>query len=115
MTATPWALLPALLAIVLTLITKEVYSSLLAGIALGALFVANFNPVQTIDLIVVDGLSQSVSDLAGNLCFLVMLGTIVAMVSKSGGSAAFGRWAQRHIKSRVGAQLATLALGVMIL
>lgn len=114
MTATPWSLLPPLLAIVLTLVTKEVYSSLFAGIVLGALFVANFNPIQTMDLIVVDGLSQSVSDLAGNLCFLVILGIIVAMVSKSGGSAAFGRWAQTHVKSRVGAQLATFVLGVLI-
>lgn len=114
MTATPWSLLPPLLAIVLTLVTKEVYSSLFAGIALGALFVANFNLVQAMDLVVVDGLSQSVSDLAGNLCFLVILGTIVAMVSQSGGSAAFGRWAQTHITSRVGAQLATFALGILI-
>ena len=114
MTGTFWALVPPLLAIVLALITKEVYTSLFAGVLLGALFASGFNPVQTLNLIVVDGLSVSVSDLAGNLCFLVILGILVAMVNKSGGSAAFGRWAEKNIKSRVGAQIATFILGVLI-
>ena len=109
-----WALVPPLLAIVLALITKEVYTSLFFGVLVGALFAAGFNPVQTLNLIVVDGLSVSVADLAGNLCFLVILGILVAMVNKSGGSAAFGRWAEKNIKSRVGAQLATFVLGVLI-
>ena len=114
MEGTFWALVPPLLAIVLALLTKEVYTSLFAGILLGALFAAGFNPVQTLNLIVVDGLSVSVSDLAGNLVFLVILGILVAMVNKSGGSAAFGRWAEKNIKTRVGAQLATFVLGVLI-
>ena len=114
MYGTFWALVPPLVAIVLALLTKEVYTSLFAGVFLGALFAAGFNPIQTLNLIVVDGLSVSVADLAGNLCFLVILGILVAMVNKSGGSAAFGRWAEKNIKSRVGAQLATFILGVLI-
>ena len=109
-----WALVPPLLAIVLALITKEVYTSLFAGVLLGALFATGFNPVQTLNMIVVDGLSVSVADLAGNLCFLVILGILVAMVNKSGGSAAFGRWAEKNIKSKVGAQISTFILGVLI-
>ena len=114
MTGTFWALVPPLLAIILALLTKEVYTSLFAGVLLGALFAAKFNVIQTLDLIVVDGLSASVADLAGNLCFLVILGILVAMVNKSGGSAAFGRWAEKNIKSKVGAQIATFILGVLI-
>ena len=114
MYGTFWALVPPLLAIVLALLTKEVYSSLFFGVLVGALFAANFNIVGTLNLIVVDGLSVSVADLAGNLCFLVILGILVAMINKSGGSAAFGRWAEKNIKSRVGAQLATFILGVLI-
>ena len=114
MYGTFWALVPPLFAIVLALLTKEVYSSLFFGVLIGALFAAGFNPVQTLNLIVVDGLSVSVSDLAGNLCFLVILGILVALVNKSGGSAAFGRWAEKNIKSRVGVQIATFILGVLI-
>ena len=114
MYGTFWALVPPLFAIILALITKEVYSSLFFGVLIGALFAAGFNPVQTLNLIVVDGLSVSVSDLAGNLCFLVILGILVALVNKSGGSAAFGRWAEKNIKSRVGVQIATFILGVLI-
>ena len=114
MYGTFWALVPPLFAIVLALITKEVYSSLFFGVLIGALFAAGFNPVQTLNLIVVDGLSVSVSDLAGNLCFLVILGILVALVNKSGGSAAFGRWAAKNIKSRVGVQIATFILGILI-
>ena len=114
MYGTFWALVPPLVAILLALLTKEVYTSLFAGVFLGALFAASFQPIKTLDLIVVDGLSVSVADLAGNLCFLVILGILVAMVNKSGGSAAFGRWAQKNIKSRVGAQIASFVLGVLI-
>ena len=114
MYGTFWALVPPLFAIVLALLTKEVYSSLFFGVLIGALFAAGFNPVQTLHLIVVDGLSVSVSDLAGNLCFLVILGILVALVNKSGGSAAFGRWAEKNIKSRVGVQIATFILGILI-
>ena len=114
MFGTFWALVPPLLAIVLALITKEVYTSLFAGVLLGAIFAAAGNPIKTLDLMVVDGLSVSVADLAGNLVFLVILGILVAMVNKSGGSAAFGRWAEKNIKTRVGAQLATFVLGVLI-
>ncbi|MBR4392513.1 MAG: Na+/H+ antiporter NhaC family protein [Oscillospiraceae bacterium] len=114
MYGTFWALVPPLFAIVLALLTKEVYSSLFFGVLIGALFAAGFNPVQTLNLIVVDGLSVSVSDLAGNLCFLVILGILVALVNKSGGSAAFGRWAEKNIKSRVGVQIATFILGILI-
>ena len=114
MYGTFWALVPPLLAIVLALITKEVYTSLFAGVLIGALFATGFNLIGTLDMIVVDGLSVSVADLAGNLCFLVILGILVAMVNKSGGSAAFGRWAETHIKTLVGAQIATFMLGVLI-
>ncbi len=114
MAGTFWALVPPLLAIILALITKEVYTSLFAGILLGALFTTGFNLVGTLDLIVVDGLSASVADGAGNFCFLVILGILVALVNKSGGSAAFGRWAEKNIKTKVGAQIATFILGVLI-
>ncbi len=114
--ATWLSLLPAIIAIVLALITKEVYSSLFIGILSGALLYANFNFTGTIDHLFVDGFITSVADPynIGIIIFLVILGAIVALMNKSGGSAAFGRWAEKHIKSRVGAQLATVALGVLI-
>ena len=114
--ATGFALIPPIIAIVLALITKEVYSSLFIGIAAGALMYANFNFAGTIDHLFVDGFITSIADPynIGILIFLVILGAIVSLMNKSGGSAAFGRWASTHIKSRVGAQLATIALGVLI-
>ncbi len=112
--ATFWALVPPLVAIVLALITKEVYSSLFVGVLVGALFHNNFNVVGTVDTLVQDGLMGAVSDTAGIFVFLVVLGIMVALINKVGGSAAFGRWAQVHIKSRVGAMLATFVLGVLI-
>ncbi len=112
--ATFWALVPPLVAIVLALITKEVYSSLFVGVLVGALFHNNFNVVGTVDTLVQDGLMGAVSDTAGIFVFLVVLGIMVALINKAGGSAAFGRWAQVHIKSRVGAMLATFVLGVLI-
>ena len=111
-----WALLPPVIAIVLALITKEVYSSLLVGILAGGLIYSNFGFEGTITHVLSDGFVGSIADSynVGILVFLVMLGAMVAMMNKAGGSAAFGRWATKHIKSRVGAQLATVALGVLI-
>ena len=109
-----WSLVPPIVAIGLALITKEVYSSLFIGIAVGALLVNGFAPVGTLDTIVNDGLVAGIEGNAGIFLFLVLLGIIVALVNIAGGSAAFGRWAQKNIKSRVGAQLATFVLGVMI-
>jgi Na+/H+ antiporter NhaC len=114
MYGTFWALVPPIVAIVLALITKEAYSSLFIGILVGALFQCNFSPVATLNTIVNDGLVTAISDYAGIFLFLVLLGTIVALVNASGGSAAFGRWAEKNIKTRVGAMLATFVLGVLI-
>lgn len=110
-----WALVPPIVAIVLALITKEVYSSLFIGILIGALFVNNFSPVGTLNS-VVNGFIGSLSDgwNVGILLFLVMLGVMVALMNKAGGSAAFGKWTRTHVKTRKGAQLATFALGVLI-
>ncbi len=114
--ATIWSLLPPIIAIVLALITKEVYSSLFVGILAGGLIYSNFNFEGTITHVFSDGFVGSLADgyNVGILVFLVMLGALVAMMNKAGGSAAFGRWATKHIKTRVGAQLATVALGVLI-
>ena len=114
--ATIWSLLPPIIAIVLALITKEVYSSLFVGILAGGLIYSNFNFEGTITHVFSDGFVGSLADSynVGILIFLVMLGALVAMMNKAGGSAAFGRWATKHIKTRVGAQLATVALGVLI-
>ena len=109
-----WALVPPAVAIVLALITKEAYSSLFIGILVGALFQCSFAPVATLDTIINDGLVAAVEGNAGIFLFLVMLGTIVALVNASGGSAAFGRWAEKNIRTRTGAMLATFVLGVLI-
>ena len=109
-----WALLPPVVAIGLALVTKEVYSSLLVGIVTGALLFTGFSPLKTMDAIINDGMIEAVSGNAGIFAFLVMLGVIVALVNKAGGSKAFGNWAVKHIKSRTGAMLATFALGVLI-
>ena len=114
--ATALSLLPAVIAILLALITKEVYSSLIVGILIGGALYAGGNPVGTLNHVVQDGFISNVADSwnVGILIFLVILGTIVAIMNKAGGSAAFGRWAVKHIKSRAGAQIATIALGVLI-
>ena len=114
--ATFWALVPPIVAILLALITKEVYSSLFVGILMGGLIYSNFNLETTMTHVFSDGFVGSLADSynVGILIFLVMLGAMVAMMNKAGGSAAFGRWASKHIKTRVGAQLATTALGVLI-
>ena len=109
-----WALIPPVIAIGLALITKEVYSSLFIGIISGALLYTNFNPITTIDAALTEALIPAVSDTAGIFIFLVELGILVAMINKAGGAAAFGKWAQTHIKTRVGAILATFVLGVLI-
>ena len=109
-----WSLVPPLVAIVLALITKEVYSSLFAGIIVGALFYSQFNLVGTVDTIVQQGLIASVYGTAGNFVFLAVLGAMIVLVNKAGGSAAFGEWAKKNIKSRTGAMLCTFVLGVLI-
>ena len=114
MYGTFWALVPPIIAITLALITKEAYSSLFIGITVGALFARNFSPIGALDMIVNDGLVAAISDNAGIFLFLVLLGIIVALVNAAGGSAAFGRWASKNIKTRVGASLATFVLGVLI-
>ncbi len=112
--ATPLSLLPPLIAILLALITKEVYSSLFIGILAGGLLAANFSPAGTIDMLVNDGFIAAVSGSAGIFIFLVILGVLVALLNKTGASAAFGRWAKANIKTRTGAMLATFAFGVLI-
>ena len=109
-----WALVPPIIAIALALITKEVYSSLFVGILTGAMLYADFSFTGSMDALIGDGLISAVADTAGIFIFLVELGIIVALVNRGGGSAAFGRWAQTHIKSRVGAMFATFVLGVLI-
>ncbi|MBQ7921809.1 MAG: Na+/H+ antiporter NhaC family protein, partial [Clostridia bacterium] len=111
--ATIFSLLPPVIAIVLALITKEVYSSLFIGIFVGGLLAANFNPAGTIDAVINDGFISSVSGSAGIFIFLVLLGVLVALLNRTGASAAFGQWAKKNIKSRIGATLATFLLGVL--
>ena len=114
MFSTFWALIPPIVAIALALITKEVYSSLFVGVVLGGLMASNFSFAGTVDAVVNDGLIASVADSAGIFVFLVILGIIVALVNRAGGSQAFGRWASAHIRTKVGAALATFLLGVLI-
>ena len=114
--ATILSLLPPIIAIVLALITKEVYSSLILGIIAGGIIYAGLNFEGIMNHVVQDGFIANVADSynIGIIIFLVILGALVAMMNKAGGSAAFGRWAVKHIKSRVGAQIATILLGVLI-
>ena len=109
-----WALAPAILAIVLALISKEVYSSLFAGIVLGACFVTQFSFFDTVDFVVNKGLMAGMKDTTGVFIFLVILGAFVCMINKTGAARAFGEWAQTHVKSRIGSQLASFVLGVLI-
>ncbi|MBE6551705.1 MAG: Na+/H+ antiporter NhaC family protein [Ruminococcaceae bacterium] len=111
---TIWALLPPVIAIGLALITKEVYSSLFIGVVSGALLYSNFSFTGTLDSAINGGFIEAVAGNAGIFIFLVELGMLVALVNRAGGSAAFGRWAATHIKTRVGAILATFALGILI-
>lgn len=116
MYATFWALVPPLVAIALALITKEVYSSLFVGIIVGALFYSGFTFEGTVMHMFNGGFITVLTDSynMGILIFLVILGAMVCLMNRAGGSAAFGAWASKHIKTRVGAQLATIALGVLI-
>ena len=113
---TGWALLPPVVAIALALITKEVYSSLFVGILMGGMLYSGYDFEGTVLHVFQGGIVSVLSSASniGILVFLVILGAMVALMNKAGGSAAFGRWAAKHIKSRVGAQLATVALGVLI-
>ncbi|MCI9134949.1 MAG: Na+/H+ antiporter NhaC family protein [Lachnospiraceae bacterium] len=116
MYASFWALVPPVVAIALALITKEVYSSLFIGILVGGIFYSGFSFEGTVNHVLQGGIISVLSDAynVGILVFLVILGIMVSLMNRAGGSAAFGRWASEHIKSRVGAQLATVALGVLI-
>jgi Na+/H+ antiporter NhaC len=100
----------------LALITKEVYSSLMIGIIAGGLLYAEFHPIAAMEHVFVDGMIGQLADSwnVGILIFLVVLGSIVMLMNRAGGSAAFGRWASEHVKTRMGAQLASIALGVLI-
>lgn len=117
MYATFWALITSLVAISLALITKEVYSSLFVGILVGGIFYSGFQFEGTVLHIYNDGFINVLTDSynMGIIIFLVLLGTLVALMNKAGGSAAFGEWAGEHIKTKVGAQLAAVALGTMII
>ena len=116
MYATFWALVPPIVAIGLALITKEVYSSLFVGIFVGALFYSGFTFEGTVTHIFQGGIISVLSDSynVGILVFLVILGAMVCLMNKAGGSAAFGRWASTHIRGSVGAQLSAVLLGILI-
>ncbi len=109
-----WALLPPIIAIGLALITKEVFSSLFIGILSGAILVGDWSPLTTLDTVVSTGLISAVEGTAGIFIFLIELGILVSLVNKAGGSKAFGEWAQTHVKTKVGAALATFVLGILI-
>ena len=109
-----WALLPPVIAIGLALITKEVYSSLFIGVLSGGILYSNFAFAGSVDALLNEGVIAAVSGTAGIFVFLVELGIIVALINRAGGSRAFGKWAEEHIKTRVGAMLATMVLGILI-
>ena len=109
-----WALVPPVIAIFLALVTKEAYGSLFIGVVAGAFLASDFHPVRTLNTIIEDGFIASVESNAGIFIFLVLLGVVVALMNAAGGSAAFGRWAEKNIHSRVGVQLATFLLGILI-
>lgn len=113
---TIWALVPPIIAISLALMTKEVYSSLFLGVLTGALLNADFNPVGGLNQLFPQGIMSVLADKwnVGILVFLVVLGTMVQLMNRTGGSAAFGNWASNRIKGRVGAQLSTMLLGCLI-
>ena len=111
-----WSLVPAIIATALALITKEVYSSLFIGILAGGLMYSGFSFSGTLQHVFIDGMVGSLTSAwnIGIIVFLVILGAMVMLMNRAGGSAAFGRWAAEHVHSRIGAQLATIALGVLI-
>src|SRR5574344_874277 len=100
--STIFSLVPPVIAIGLALITREVYSSLFVGIVVGGLLAANFSAVGTVNAVVQVGIVEAVKGTAGIFVFLVILGVFVALMNMAGGSAAFGRWAQTHIKTKIG-------------
>ena len=110
---TIWSLLPPVVAIVLALITKEVYSSLFIGIIVGFLLQADFNPVNAFNLFITE-LGGNIGGNAGILIFLVILGTMVALMIRAGGSKAYGDWAVAHIKTKSGALWATFILAIVL-
>ncbi|MBS5989411.1 Na+/H+ antiporter NhaC family protein [Anaerococcus hydrogenalis] len=112
--ASLWALLPPVVAIVMALITKEVYSSLFLGIIIGAILASKRSFAKVLDNIVVKGLTNSISQTSGIFIFLIVLGIMVVLINHSGGSKAFGEWADKRIKSRKGSQLATYCLCLML-
>lgn len=114
--ATVWALVPPVVAIVLALITKEVYSSLFLGILVGAVFYSEFSFEGAVLHIYDDGFLAVLTNSynVGILIFLVILGAMVCLMNRAGGSAAFGRWSSEHIKTKAGAQVATVILGILI-
>ena len=118
--ATFISLIPPVVAIALALITKEVYSSLFVGIAAGAILYSNGNMELALNTVLFNdsenggGMLTKIAGNVGILVFLVLLGILVALMNRTGGSAAFGRWAVKHIKTRTGAQLATMLLGIII-
>ena len=114
MNGTALALMPPIIAIVMALLTKEVYTSMLTGIIAGALFATGFSVSESLDLIIVDGFTGAVSSMAGNFCFLVFLGALIHLIERSGGSKAFASRTSAAIKSRSGAQLTTFGLGLLI-
>ena len=109
-----WALLPPVIAIALALITKEVFSSLFIGILSGAILAADFSPAKTLNYVTSTGLISAVSDTAGIFIFLIELGILVALINKAGGAKSFGAWAEKNIKSKVGAGICTVILGILI-
>ena len=111
-----WSLVPPAVAIILALITKEAYSSLFIGIAVGGFLYSQGNPLGALEHVAGDGIIGSLADSynAGILVFLVILGIMVVLMNKTGGSAAFGRWAAKNIKSKTAAQIATIVLGILI-
>ena len=113
MNATIWSILPPVIAIVLALITKEVYMSLLIGILSGALLYTKFNVISTVET-TFQIMGDKIGGNADILIFLVLLGILVALITKSGASRAYGEWASKSIKSKKGSLLATAALGVLI-
>lgn len=113
-TGSLWALIPPIIAIGLALITKEVFSSLFIGILSGGILANDFAPLGTLDTVLNTGLISAVSGNAGIFIFLIELGILVALVNKAGGSRAFGKWAEKNVKSKVGAAICTFILGVLI-
>ena len=109
-----WALLPPVVAILMALITKEVYSSLFLGIIIGSILASKNSFAKFLDNLVVEGLTKSISHTSGIFIFLIVLGILVVLINHSGGSRAFGKWADKKIKSRKGSQLATYFLCIML-